>query len=46
VDGAAAAFQRLELKDTVRLDFIRKFSRANIMQAMATDICTVAQKGH
>lgn len=46
VDDAVAAFQRLELKDTVRLDFIRKFSRANIMQAMATDICTVAQKGH
>jgi glycosyltransferase involved in cell wall biosynthesis len=46
VDGAVAAFQRLELKDTVRLDFIRKFSRANIMQAMAADICTVAQKGH
>jgi glycosyltransferase involved in cell wall biosynthesis len=46
VDGAAAAFQRLELKDTVRLDFIRKFSRANIMQAMAIDIRTVAQKGH
>jgi glycosyltransferase involved in cell wall biosynthesis len=46
VDDAVAAFQRLELKDTVRLDFVRKFSRANIMQAMATDICTVAQKGH
>jgi len=46
VDDAMAAFQRLELKDSVRLDFIRKFSRANIMQAMATDICTVAQKGH
>ena len=46
VDGAVAAFQRLELKDTVRLDFVRKFSRANIMQAMAVDICTVAQKGH
>jgi glycosyltransferase involved in cell wall biosynthesis len=44
VDGAVAAFQRLELKDTVRLDFIRKFSRSNIMQAMAADICTVAQK--
>lgn len=46
VDGAVAAFQRLELKDTVRLDFIRKFSRANIMQSMAEDICTVAQRGH
>lgn len=46
VDDAVAAFQRLELKDTVRIDFIRKFSRVNIMQAMAADICTVAQKGH
>ena len=45
VDDAVAAFQRLELKDTARLDFIRKFSRASIMQTMATDICTVAQKG-
>ena len=46
VDDAVAAFQRLELEDTVRLDFVRKFSRANIMQAMAADICSVAQKGH
>ncbi len=46
VDGAVAVFQQLELKDTVRLDFVRKFSRANIMKAMATDIYTVAQKGH
>jgi glycosyltransferase involved in cell wall biosynthesis len=46
VDGAVAVFQQLELKDTARLDFVRKFSRANIMKAMATDICTVAQKGH
>ena len=46
VDDAVAAFQRLELKNMVRLDFIRKFSRVNIMQAMATDISTLAQKGH
>ncbi len=46
VDDAVAAFQRLELKDIDRLDFICKFSRANIMQAMAIDICKVAQKGH
>ena len=46
VDDAVAAFQCLELKNMVRLDFIRKFSRVNIMQAMATDISTLAQKGH
>ncbi len=45
-DDAVGAFQRLELKDTVRLDFTHKFSRTNIMQAMAKDICTVAQRGH
>lgn len=43
-DDAVAAFHRLELKDTGRLEFIRKFSRANIMQAMAEDVCRVAQK--
>lgn len=46
VNDAVAAFHRLELKDTIRLDFTRKFSRTNIMRAMATDICTVAKKGH
>jgi glycosyltransferase involved in cell wall biosynthesis len=46
VVDAVAAFQRLELKDTARLDFIRKFSRTNIMKSMAADICTVVQKGH
>lgn len=46
VEGALAAFQRLELKDTDRLNFIRKFSRTNIMLAMAADIRTLAQKGH
>ena len=44
VDGAVTAFERFELKDTDRLDFIRKFSRANIMQAMAADISTIIQK--
>ena len=44
VDGAVVAFNRLELKDIVRLDFIRKFCRTNIMHAMAKDICRVAQK--
>lgn len=44
VNGAVAAFQRLELKDIVRLDFIRKFCRTNIMHAMAKDICRVVQK--
>jgi len=42
VDGAVAAFQRLNLKDTIRLDFIRKFSRDNIMHAMALDIIKIA----
>ena len=46
VEGAVAAFQRLELRDADRINFIRKFSRTNIMLAMAADIRTVAQKGH
>ena len=46
VDDALAAFQRLELKDTIRLDFVSKFCRPNIMQNMAADICAVAQKGY
>lgn len=45
VDGAVAAFERLELKDTPRPDFVRKFSRTNIMRAMAADICALARKG-
>ena len=43
-DGAATAFHQLRLEVTVRLDFVRKFSRANIMQAMAADVCTVLKK--
>ncbi len=44
VKDAIMAFKLLQLKDTPRIDFIRKFSRENVMQAMAQDILYVAQK--
>ncbi len=44
LNGAVAAFERLDLKDIVRLDFICKFCRINIMHAMAKDICSLIQK--
>ena len=45
VDDALAAFKRLEFKNTDRVGFVRKFTRTNIMNAMAVDICRLAQIG-
>lgn len=46
VAGAVAAFEQLDFHDSRRPDFVRKFSRTNIMEAMAEDICAVARQGH
>lgn len=50
VNGAIASFRRLKLSRRNRVSFIRKYSRASIMNAMAADICNVAdgnmQNGH
>lgn len=41
VDGAVAAFDRLELCDTPRDEFIARFSREGIMRAMALDVLSL-----
>jgi glycosyltransferase involved in cell wall biosynthesis len=41
VAGGVAALESLQLADRPRLDFIGKFSRANIASAMATDILSL-----
>jgi hypothetical protein len=37
-EAAMQVFERLEIRDTPRLSFVRKFSRATIMADMAADI--------
>jgi glycosyltransferase involved in cell wall biosynthesis len=43
VDGAVESFDRLELRDMPRPEFITKFRRSNIMNQMAADLLRVAR---
>jgi glycosyltransferase involved in cell wall biosynthesis len=44
VGSAMEALSRLDIKDNPRPEFLRKFSRARIMDAMASDILSIARK--
>ncbi len=43
---AIQAFEKIDLAWTERRDFIEMFSRSNIMNAMAQDVCSVAAQRH
>lgn len=44
VDEAVKVFERIEVRNTPRAEFIRKFSRGTIMHEMATDILALAMQ--
>ncbi|WP_350013114.1 glycosyltransferase family 4 protein [Pseudomonas asiatica] len=44
IDGAIEAFQRLEMQQTSRSDFVEQFSRNNIKKEMAKDILQISPK--
>lgn len=46
VDGAIQSLQKLELGDTLRGDFVKRFSRISIKRKMAIDLLTTCPKYH
>ncbi|MEE1904412.1 glycosyltransferase family 4 protein [Pseudomonas inefficax] len=44
IEGAIEAFQRLEMQQTSRSDFVEQFSRNNIKKEMAKDILQISPK--
>lgn len=45
VDGATRAFARLQMAQTSRQDFVRKYDRRTIMEALAADVISVGGGG-